>query len=99
MSVRCEQPLNELTLQVWLLFDHPNFKLTYVALIIFSESKFVSLTSLLQSHIFKDVISENTWKTVLTNEQRNHLMVSFNVISVLKLHNLGVCVFKVQHHV
>ena len=26
MSVRCEQPLDELTVQVWLLYDHPNFK-------------------------------------------------------------------------
>ena len=26
MSVKCEQPLDELTVQVWLLFDHPNFK-------------------------------------------------------------------------
>ena len=26
MSVMCEQPLDELTDQVWLLYDHPNFK-------------------------------------------------------------------------
>ena len=26
MSVRCEQPLDELTVQVWLLYDHPSFK-------------------------------------------------------------------------
>ena len=26
MSVKCEQPLDELTVQVWLLCDHPNFK-------------------------------------------------------------------------
>ena len=26
MSLKCEQPLNELTVQVWLLYDHPNFK-------------------------------------------------------------------------
>ena len=26
MSVRCEQPLDELTVQVWLLYDHQNFK-------------------------------------------------------------------------
>ena len=26
MSVKCEQPLDELTVQVWLLFDYPNFK-------------------------------------------------------------------------
>ena len=26
MSVKCEQPLYELTVQVWLLYDHPNFK-------------------------------------------------------------------------
>ena len=26
MSGECEQPLNELTIQVWLLYDHPNFK-------------------------------------------------------------------------
>ena len=26
MSVKCEQPLDELTVQVWLLNDHPNFK-------------------------------------------------------------------------
>ena len=25
-SVRCEQPLDELTVQVWFLYDHPNFK-------------------------------------------------------------------------
>ena len=25
MSVKCEQPLNELTVQVWLLYHHPNF--------------------------------------------------------------------------
>ena len=24
MSVKCEQPLDELTVQVWLLYDHPN---------------------------------------------------------------------------
>ena len=26
MSVKCEQPLDELTVQVWLLYHHPNFK-------------------------------------------------------------------------
>ena len=26
MSVKCEQPLDELTVQVWLLYDHPHFK-------------------------------------------------------------------------
>ena len=26
MSVKCAQPLDELTVQVWLLYDHPNFK-------------------------------------------------------------------------
>ena len=26
MSVKYEQPLDELTIQVWLLYDHPNFK-------------------------------------------------------------------------
>ena len=26
MSLKCEQPLDELTVQVWLLYDHPNFK-------------------------------------------------------------------------
>ena len=26
MSVKCEQPSDELTVQVWLLYDHPNFK-------------------------------------------------------------------------
>ena len=26
MSVKFEQPLDELTVQVWLLYDHPNFK-------------------------------------------------------------------------
>ena len=24
MSVKCEQPLDELTIQVWLQYDHPN---------------------------------------------------------------------------
>ena len=26
MSVKCEEPIYELTVQVWLLYDHPNFK-------------------------------------------------------------------------
>ena len=26
MSGKCEQPLDELTVQVWLLYDHQNFK-------------------------------------------------------------------------
>ena len=26
MSVKCEQPLDELTVQVWLQYDHLNFK-------------------------------------------------------------------------
>ena len=26
MSVKCEEPINELTVQVWLLYHHPNFK-------------------------------------------------------------------------
>ena len=26
MSVKCEEPIDELTAQVWLLYDHPNFK-------------------------------------------------------------------------
>ena len=26
MSVKCKQPLDELKVQVWLLYDHPNFK-------------------------------------------------------------------------
>ena len=25
MSVKCEDPIDELTVQVWLLYDHPNF--------------------------------------------------------------------------
>ena len=27
MSVKCEQPLDELTVQVWLLYDHPNINI------------------------------------------------------------------------
>ena len=26
MSVKCEEPIDELTVQVWLLYQHPNFK-------------------------------------------------------------------------
>ena len=26
MLVKCEEPIDELTVQVWLLYDHPNFK-------------------------------------------------------------------------
>ena len=26
MSVKCGEPIDELTVQVWLLYDHPNFK-------------------------------------------------------------------------
>ena len=26
MSVKCEEPIDELTVQVWLLYDYPNFK-------------------------------------------------------------------------
>ena len=26
MSVKCEEPLDELTVEVWLLYDHPNLK-------------------------------------------------------------------------
>ena len=26
MSVKCEEPIDELTFQVWLLYHHPNFK-------------------------------------------------------------------------
>ena len=26
MPVKCEEPIDELTVQVWLLFDNPNFK-------------------------------------------------------------------------
>ena len=26
MSVKCEEPIEELTVQVWLLYHHPNFK-------------------------------------------------------------------------
>ena len=26
MSLKCEQSIDELTVQVWLLYDHPNFK-------------------------------------------------------------------------
>ena len=26
MSVKCEEPIDELTVQVWLLYDHQNFK-------------------------------------------------------------------------
>ena len=26
MSVKCEQPFYELTVKVWLLYNHPNFK-------------------------------------------------------------------------
>ena len=26
MSVKCEEPIDELTVQVWLLYDHPNLK-------------------------------------------------------------------------
>ena len=32
MSVKCEEPTDELTVQVWLLYDHPNFK--YCTLIV-----------------------------------------------------------------
>ena len=27
MSVKCEEPIDELTVQVWLLYDHPNIAL------------------------------------------------------------------------
>ena len=27
MSVKCGQPLDELTVQVWLLYDHPNLNI------------------------------------------------------------------------
>ena len=26
MLVKCEEPIDELTVQVWLLYNHPNFK-------------------------------------------------------------------------
>ena len=26
MSVKCEEPIDELTVKVWLLYHHPNFK-------------------------------------------------------------------------
>ena len=26
LSVKCEEPIDELTVQVWLLYHHPNFK-------------------------------------------------------------------------
>ena len=26
MSVQCEEPIDELTVQVWLLYDHPNLQ-------------------------------------------------------------------------
>ena len=26
MSVKCEEPIDELTVQFWLLYHHPNFK-------------------------------------------------------------------------
>ena len=26
MSVKCEEPIDKLTVQVWLLYHHPNFK-------------------------------------------------------------------------
>ena len=32
MSVKCEEPLDEATVQVWLLYEHPNFK--YCTLIV-----------------------------------------------------------------
>ena len=32
MSVKCEEPLDELTVQVWLLYHHPNFE--YCTLIV-----------------------------------------------------------------
>ena len=32
MSVKCEEPIDELTVQVWLLYHHPNFK--YCALFV-----------------------------------------------------------------
>ena len=32
MSVKCEEPIDEPTVQVWLLYDHPNFK--YCALFV-----------------------------------------------------------------
>ena len=36
MSVKCEEPIDELTVQVWLLYHHPNFK--YCTLLV-SESE------------------------------------------------------------
>ena len=35
MSVKYEQPLDGLTVQVWLLYDHPNFK--YCTLSLFAS--------------------------------------------------------------
>ena len=26
VAVKCEEPIDELTVQVWLLYDHPNFE-------------------------------------------------------------------------
>lgn len=33
-----------------------------------------------QSHIFKDVLSMDTWKNVLTEEQKTHLKVHIFII-------------------
>lgn len=39
-----------------------------------------------QSHIFKDVLSMDTWKTVLTEEQKTHLKVHiFHYITVVHI--------------
>ena len=54
MSLKCEQALDELTVQVWLLYDHPNFK--YWTL-------FISRTELLTNGRMDDPNIRCLWRT------------------------------------
>ena len=54
MSVKCEEPIDELTVQVWLLYHHQNFK--YCTL-------FVSGTELRTDRQTDDPITRCPWRT------------------------------------
>ena len=76
MSVKCEEPIDELTVQVWLLYDHPNFK--YCIL-------FVSGTELRTDRRTDDPITRSPRRTyqAVGHKNRNDVLFVKYMINML----------------
>ena len=81
MSVKCEEPIDELTVQVWLLYHHPNFK--YCTL-------FVSGTELRTDRLTDRQTDRQTDDPITRCPRRTFQAGGIN-IEKLKFHDFNIC--------